>query len=59
LRYRFYGQDTGLQASLLTGIKTPTGETGERDDQGELFEAEFQPGSGSWNPMLGLALSQA
>ena len=58
-QYRFYGQDTGLQASLLTGIKTPTGETGERDDQGELFEAEFQPGSGSWDPMLGLALSQA
>jgi hypothetical protein len=58
-QYRFYGQNTGLQASLLTGIKTPTGETGERDDQGELFEAEFQPGSGSWDPMLGLALSQA
>ena len=58
-QYRFYGQDTGLQASLLTGIKTPTGETGERDDQGELFEAEFQPGSGSWDPMFGLALSQS
>jgi hypothetical protein len=58
-QYRFYGQDTGLQASLLTGVKTPTGRTGERDDQGELFEAEFQPGSGSWDPMLGLALSQA
>ena len=58
-QYRFYGQDTGLQASLLTGIKTPTGKTGERDDQGELFEAEFQPGSGSWDPMLGLALTRA
>ena len=58
-QYRFYGQDTGLQASFFGGIKTPTGETGERDDQGELFEAEFQPGSGSWDPMLGLALSRA
>jgi hypothetical protein len=58
-QYRFYGQDAGVQASLLAGIKTPTGETGEHDDQGELFEAEFQPGSGSWDPMLGLALSQA
>ena len=58
-QYRFYGQDTGLQASFLTGIKTPTGKTGERDDQGELFEAEFQPGSGSWDPMLGLALTRA
>ena len=58
-QYRFYGQDTGLQASLLTGVKTPTGETDEHDDQGELFEAEFQPGSGSWDPMLGIALSRA
>jgi hypothetical protein len=58
-QYRFYGQAVGLQASLLAGIETPTGETGERDNQGELFEAEFQPGSGSWDPMLGLALSQA
>jgi len=58
-QYRFYGQETGLQASFLTGIKTPTGKTGERDDQGELFEAEFQPGSGSWDPMLGLALTRA
>ena len=58
-QYRFYGQDTGLQASFFGGIKTPTGETGERDDQGELFEAEFQPGSGSWDPMLGLALTRA
>jgi hypothetical protein len=58
-QYRFYGQAADLQASLLTGIKTPTGETGESDNHGELFEAEFQPGSGSWDPMLGLALSQA
>jgi len=58
-QYRFHGHDAGLQASLLAGIKTPTGETGERDNQGELFEAEFQPGSGSWDPMFGLALSQA
>ena len=59
-QYRFYGQDSGgTQASFLTGIKTPTGETGEHDDQGELFEAEFQPGSGSWDPMVGLALTRA
>ena len=42
-----------------SGIKTPTGETGEQDDQGELFEAEFQPGTGSWDPMVGLALTRA
>ena len=58
-QYRFHGKRNGLQASLLAGIKTPTGKTGERDNQGELFEAEFQPGSGSWDPMFGLALSRA
>jgi hypothetical protein len=58
-QYRFYGQASGPQVSFLMGLKTPTGKTGERDDQGELFEAEFQPGSGSWDPMFGLALTRA
>jgi len=57
-QYRFTGKDSGLQASLLFGVKTPTGVTDERDDEGELFETEFQPGSGSWDGLFGLALTQ-
>jgi hypothetical protein len=57
-QYRFLGQSSGPQAALLFGVKTPTGATGERDDEGEVFETEFQPGSGSWDPLAGLALSQ-
>jgi hypothetical protein len=57
-QYRFTAKHSGPQASVLFGLKTPTGVTDERDNQGELFEAEFQPGSGSWDPLFGLALSQ-
>jgi hypothetical protein len=42
----------------LVGVKTPTGTTDERDNEGELFETEFQPGSGSWDPLIGLAVTR-
>jgi outer membrane putative beta-barrel porin/alpha-amylase len=58
-QYRFLnGAWGGLESALLFGIKAPTGDTGERDREGERFEAEHQPGSGSWDPLLGLALSR-
>lgn len=49
---------SGTEAALLLGVKSPTGETKERDDSGDLFVAEFQPGSGSWDGLFGFALSQ-
>lgn len=49
---------TGLSAALLLGVKAPTGRTDQVDDNGELFEAEFQAGSGSWDAMAGLALTR-
>ncbi|MGD9501199.1 MAG: transporter [Methyloceanibacter sp.] len=56
-QYRFLGQGSGPRAALLFGVKTPTGATDERDNQGELFETELQPGSGSWDGLFGLAFS--
>ena len=53
-QYRFH-QSEKQDAAILVGIKTPTGETGVREIEGGLFEAEQQPGSGSWDPFLGLA----
>ncbi len=44
--------------ALLAGLKLPTGETGNHDDQGELFETEHQPGSGSIDPLLGVAVTK-
>lgn len=49
---------TATEAAVLLGFRAPTGETGEIDVNGELFEAEFQPGSGSWDGLFGLALSR-
>jgi hypothetical protein len=49
---------TGTQAAILLGVKAPTGATNQHDAQGLLFEAEFQPGSGSWDGLFGLAVTQ-
>jgi hypothetical protein len=58
-QWRFFNnQVTGTQAAVLFGLKAPTGRTRVYDRQGERFETEFQPGSGSYDPLAGLALSQ-
>lgn len=46
-----------FDASILFGVKAPTGETDVRDDDGIRFETEFQPGSGSWDYLIGVSLS--
>lgn len=57
-KYRFaaVGQES-FGAAALFGLKLPTGETRRTDRQGERFETEHQPGSGSWDPLLGAALT--
>jgi len=58
-QYRFLNnRASGTQAAVLFGVKAPTGATNRLDAQGELFEAEFQPGSGSWDFLLGGAFTQ-
>lgn len=47
-----------LELSALFGLKAPTGRTTERTLQGPRFEVEHQPGSGSWDPMAGLAITK-
>jgi hypothetical protein len=44
--------------SLLGGVKAPTGRTDVNDNNGNLFDTEFLPGSGSWDWSAGLAVSQ-
>ena len=53
-QYRFFHQDK-TELAVLFGLKTPTGRTNDLTQQGQVFDAEFQPGSGSWDPLLGLA----
>jgi hypothetical protein len=58
-QYRFLPPERGgMHASLLFGLKAPTGETRENTLAGGHFDTEHQPGSGSWDPMLGLALTR-
>lgn len=43
--------------ALIGGIKVPTGSTRKRSDDGERLETEHQPGTGSWDPILGASAS--
>jgi len=44
-------EDAGF--SLVGGIKLPTGSTHRRSREGERLETEHQPGTGSWDPIVG------
>lgn len=55
-KYRFWSED--IDAAVLAGVKLPTGETSDRDQSGNKFEAEQQPGSGSWDGEFGLVVSR-
>lgn len=57
-QYRFYHDNASDAAAILAGLKTPTGKTSEQKIEASLFEAEQQPGSGSWDPFLGLAYNK-
>ncbi|HSR63910.1 MAG TPA: transporter [Gammaproteobacteria bacterium] len=52
--YRFFRHER-QDAAIMAGLKAPTGDTGERELEGGLFEAEQQPGSGSWDLFFGLS----
>jgi hypothetical protein len=45
------GERTGF--AIIAGIKVPTGSTHRTSIDGERLETEHQPGSGSWDPILG------
>jgi hypothetical protein len=41
--------------AILGGLKLPTGGTHKKDREGQRLETEHQPGTGSWDPILGAA----
>lgn len=47
-----------IDAALIVGTSIPTGDTQVRDDQGNRFETEHLPGTGSLNPFFGGAVSK-
>ena len=57
--YEFLHSDKyDLHAALLGGLKIPSGVRRTHDHEGHIFRAEHQPGTGSWDPQIGLALSK-
>jgi Putative MetA-pathway of phenol degradation len=53
-KYRLtHGEQAGF--ALIAGIKMPTGSTHKRSSGGERLETEHQPGTGSWDPIVGAA----
>jgi hypothetical protein len=58
-QYRFFNDSVRhMEAALLLGFNAPTGSTDRRSRQGELLDAEFQPGSGAWGGQFGLAVTR-
>ncbi|MGM9452328.1 hypothetical protein ACTAZI_03230 [Legionella bozemanae] len=47
-----------VSLALLSGINAPTGKTTARDNNGILFSASDQPGSGAWTPFAGIIISK-
>jgi hypothetical protein len=50
-------EGTAAGFALIGGLKMPTGSTDKRSPDGERLETEHQPGSGSWDPILGASAS--
>jgi hypothetical protein len=58
-QYRFFNTADNLNnLAFLFGLKTPTGRTAVKTNQGNVFEIHHQPGSGSWDPSMGFAFSR-
>lgn len=58
-KWRYYRYDdvgTATNFALLSGLELPSGSDDERD-HGVLLPAELQPGSASWDPFLGAAVT--
>jgi hypothetical protein len=58
-QYRLTRSAGSHDVALLGGVKTPTGKADLATEDGEPFEVEHQPGTGSWDPLLGAAWTMA
>ena len=51
-KYRVTHSESGGLA-IVAGIKAPSGSTHQHSADGERLETEHQPGTGSWDPIIG------
>jgi hypothetical protein len=57
LQWRVVGSEN-VDVSLFGGVTAPTGEDNVRNDFGDAFASEFQPGSGAWDFATGAAVTR-
>jgi outer membrane putative beta-barrel porin/alpha-amylase len=50
--------DDPVELAVLVGIKIPTGNTKQQNNANATLEPDHQPGSGSWDPLLGVAVAR-
>jgi hypothetical protein len=55
-KYRILDEHV-VKVALIGGLKVPTGSTHKVSREEERLETEHQPGSGSWDPLIGAAIS--
>lgn len=59
-KYRFLNSITHhCSIAVLAGIKMPTGDINQKNEFGYLLSTDDQPGTGSWDPLMGLAISKS
>jgi len=47
-----------VELAVLAGIKIPTGSTNQLANSGTPLEPEHQPGTGTWDPIIGAAVAR-
>ncbi len=58
-QWRFFKDEAShTEMAAFFGVDAPTGETKATNAEAERFDAEFQPGSDSWDYFLGFAASR-
>ncbi len=58
-KYRFLNSENDkLQAAAIAGIKMATGETHQQDEFGNRLSSDHQPSTGSWDPIMGFAVTK-
>lgn len=55
-KYSFAAAD--IELAVLFGAKVPTGATDRKNNLGDPLEPDHQPGTGSWDPLIGFAAMQ-
>ena len=57
-KYKFLDRNN-FSLAAIAGVKIPSGDTNQKNEFGFLLSPDTQPGSGSWDPIMGLAATKS